>query len=252
MKPRLDMRWLPWILFAAVGGSAVAQEKPAAFDNQDTLLLVEPDISERNLAFVYDGDIWIAAADGSAARRLTTAEGPETRPQFSRDGSSLAFSANYDGNVDVYLVPVTGGAPNRLTWHGGDDIVEGFDANGRVLFSSQREVHTSRSVHLFAIAPDGSFPERLPIPLGNDADASPDGRFIAYSVMPPEMFRALTQWKGYRGGSASRIVAMNVADHGTQKVPQPPGRSNDLNPMWIGGLLYFNSDRDGEFNLYSF
>lgn len=252
MKPRFDTRWTLWILWAACCGPATAVEVPAVFDNQDTLLLAEPDITERHLAFVYDGDVWIANADGSAARRLTTAEGPESRPQFSPDGSSIAFSANYDGNVDVYLVPVSGGAPKRLTWHGGDDAVEGFDADGRVLFSSQREVHTSRGMHLFAVAPDGSFPERLPIPLGNDADASPDGRFIAYAVMPPEMFRALTQWKGYRGGSASRIFAMSVADHGTQKVPQPPGRSNDLNPMWIAGQLCFNSDRDGEFNLYSF
>ena len=251
MKFRIGFRRLAGVLLLPWAG-LVAAESPPAFDNQDTLLLAEPDISARNLAFVHDGDIWVANADGSAARRLTTAEGQETRPRFSPDGSSIAFSGNYDGNVDVYLMPASGGTPQRLTWHGGEDIVTGFDAEGRVLFSSQREATSSRVIHLFAIAPGDSLPVRLPIPLGNDADASPDGRYLAYTAMPPEFLQALAQWKGYRGGSVSRIHVMSLSDHGTQKVPQPASRSNDLYPMWVGERLYFASDRNGEFNLYAF
>ena len=231
---------------------AIASSGAFAVDTQDTLLLSQPDISARRIAFVYDGDVWIANRDGGGSRRLTTAEGIEARPQFSPDGNAIAFSANYDGNVDVYLAPVTGGAPQRLTWHSAEDIVEGFDAQGRVLFSSQRDVHTIRDLHLFAIEPGRAFPTRLPIPLGADADASPDGRAIAYAVMPPTMFQALTQWKNYRGGSVSRVAIMELPGHAVTKLPQPVERSNDLNPMWIGGSLYFNSDRNGEFNLYSF
>src|SRR5262245_49756165 len=135
MTLRLDATWLACTFLVTWSCSVAALDEPRPADSQDTLLLAEPDISGRNLAFVYDGDIWIANRDGSAARRLTTAEGPESRPHFSPDGASIAFSGNYDGNIDVYVMPVTGGAPRRVTWHGGNDIVEGFDADGRVLFS---------------------------------------------------------------------------------------------------------------------
>ena len=223
-----------------------------AVDPHDTLMLAEPDISERHIAFIYDGDVWVANRDGSGAYRLTTAEGLESRPRFSPDGASIAFSGNYDGNIDVYVVPIAGGSPKRLTWHSADDFVEGFDPQGRIVYSSQSDVQSSREVHLFVIDPNGTFPQRLPIPMGNDADVSPDNRAIAYSQMPPPMLQALTQWKTYRGGSASRIAIMSFADYSVRKVPQPPGRCNDLNPMWIGGKLYFDSDRNGEFNLHSF
>ena len=144
-------------------------------------------------------------------------------------------------------MPIAGGSPKRLTWHSADDLVEGFDHRGRVVFSSQSDVQTARDVHLFAIDPTAALPERLPIPRGVDADISPDGRTIAYAQTPPQ-----AQWKAYRGGTVSRIAIMSFADHGLQRVPQPPSRCNDLNPMWIGGKLYFDSDRNGEFNLHSF
>ncbi len=223
-----------------------------AVDPADTLLLAEPDISRDHIAFVYDGDVWLAERDGSGSRRLTTAEGRESRPHFSPDGQSIAFSGNYDGNVDVYVVPIAGGSPQRLTWHGGEDIAEGFAGPDRVLFSSQRDVSSLQEVHLFSIAVDGAFPERLPVPTGNDADLAPDGATLAYSVMPPPMFEALTQWKGYRGGSVARIALLDLDGYAVREVPQPASRSNDINPMWIEGLLYFNSDRAGEFNLFRF
>src|SRR6187402_780762 len=108
-----------------------------AVDPQDTLLLAQPDISARNIAFIYDGDVWVANRDGSGAYRLTTAEGLESRPHFSPDGASIAFSGNYDGNIDAYVVPIAGGSPKRLTWHSADDYVEGFDPQGRIVYSSQ-------------------------------------------------------------------------------------------------------------------
>jgi tricorn protease len=229
------------VLLASWSGAALA------VDSQDTLLLAQPDISARNIAFVYDGDVWIANRDGSGAYRLTTAEGEESVPHFSPDGASIAFSGNYDGNIDVYVVPIAGGSPKRLTWHSANDFVEGFDDRGRVVFSSQSDVQTARDVHLFTIDPNAALPERLPIPRGVDADIAPDGRTIAYLQTPPQL-----QWKAYRGGTVSRIAIMSFADHGVKRVPQPPSRCNDVNPMWIGGKLYFDSDRAGEFNLHAF
>ena len=108
-----------------------------AVDPSDTLLLEQPDISERHITFVYDGDVWVANRDGSGAYRLTTAEGQESLPHFSPDGASIAFSGNYDGNIDVYIVPVAGGSPKRLTWHSADYLSDGCDNQGRVIFSSE-------------------------------------------------------------------------------------------------------------------
>ena len=224
----------------------------AAVDLQDTLLLAQPAVSQSHIAFIFDEDVWIADRDGSHSRRLTTAPGPEARPRFSPDGGSVAFSANYDGNVDVYMMPVEGGVPKRLTWHGGDDWMESFDPRGKIIFSSQSDVRSPAEIHLFETDNRGSHPTRLPIPLGNDASVSPDGARIAYTIMPPTGFQSLTHWKGYRGGSAARIAIMSFADLAVQPLPQAVGRSNDLNPMWVGARLYFNSDRAGEFNLFSF
>jgi tricorn protease len=129
-----------------------------AVDPQDTLMLEQPDIDARHITFIYDGDVWVANRDGSGAYRLTTAEGPESLPHLSPDGASIAFSGNYDGNIDVYVVPVAGGSPKRLTWHSEDDLVEGWDPQGRVLFSSSSDTYTSRAAHVFAIDPKATFP----------------------------------------------------------------------------------------------
>ena len=118
-----------------------------AVDPQDTLLLAQPDISERHITFIYDGDVWVANRDGSGAYRLTTAEGQESLPHFSPDGASIAFSGNYDGNIDVYVVPIAGGSPKRLTWHSADDLVEGFDTAGprRFQLAERRAVLARRA-----------------------------------------------------------------------------------------------------------
>ena len=110
------------------------------------------------------------------ARRLTSHEGYEYRPRFSPDGAMVAFSGEYDGNVDVYVMSVDGGAPRRLTWHPGRDEVEGFTPDGKsVLFTSPRSVYTGRFVQLFTVPVSGGFPTRLPIPNGLHASYAPDG-----------------------------------------------------------------------------
>ena len=113
-----------------------------AVDTLDTRFLTSPAITEGKIAFVYADDIWVAAADGTGARRLTAHPGQERSPYFAPDGKHIAFTASYDGNVDVYVMPVDGGEPNRLTWHPGDDVVRGFTADGKILFTSQRGLLT--------------------------------------------------------------------------------------------------------------
>jgi len=121
----------------------------AEINIHDTILLSQPAISKDHIAFVYAGDLWMANSDGSGVRRLTTDEGVESNPVFSPDGKWIAFSAQYDGNTDVYIIPAEGGIPKRLTWHPGADIVRGFTVDGSaVLFISRRFVFTNRYFQL--------------------------------------------------------------------------------------------------------
>jgi tricorn protease len=227
----------------------VAPIEVSAVDVHDTRLLADPTVSDDHVAFTYAGDLWIADRDGGTARRLTSHEGRETSPHFSPDGRWLAFTGHYDGNQDVYLISAEGGEPRRLTWHPGVDLVRGFTPDGSaVLFMSGRDSHTRRFGQFFTVPVEGGWPSRLPLPSAFKGSYSPDGRYIAYNPLP-EAFR---QWKNYRGGTASRIWIYDSTDHSVVQIPQPEERSNDIDAAWIGDTVYFLSDRNGEFNLFSY
>ncbi len=234
-------------VFASVGMALVLAAAHGA-DAPPTRLCATPAITEGKIAFVYADDIWVADADGSSARRLTSHPGEEQNPYFAPDGKHLAFTASYDGNEDVYVIPTEGGEPKRLTWHPGDDNVRGFTPDGKVLFSSPRAVFSRRHTQFFTVGIDGGAPTRLPIPTADKGAISPDGKYLAYTPLG-EPFHV---WKNYRGGTASRICVLALDDLSHEEVPKPAGGCNDTEPSWIGEMLYFLSDRDGEFNLYSY
>jgi tricorn protease len=214
----------------------------------DTRLMSNPAVSKNNIAFVYAEDLWVADLDGKNPRRLTSDLGVETLPVFSPDGQTIAFSAQYDGNVDVYTIPLTGGAPKRITYHPGPDLVRGFTPDGKILFNSNRNVFSNRHMQLFTVSLSGGMPEQLPIPHGFEASFSPDGTRIAYCPQ-----RDVTaQWKNYRGGTHSRVWIYHRKSHAVEQIPQPDGRCNDLDPVWMNGTIYFRSDRNGEYNVFAY
>jgi len=220
-----------------------------AIDTRDTRMLSQPAISENHIAFIYAEDLWVANIDGSQPRRLTVDEGIESSPFFSPDGKLIAFSAQYDGNTDVFVIPTEGGVPKRLTWHPGPDIARGFTPDGKsVLFASQRNTFSNRYAQLFTVPITGGYETQLEIPNAFHATYSPDGRWMAYTPIPD----AFRQWKHYRGGSIATILIFSFADKSVVKIPKPAGGCNDTQPVWLGDKVYFRSDRDGEFNLYSY
>ncbi len=234
-------------LLLLLAAPAAAADGP---DPTDTRLLTMPAVGPKAIAFVYAEDLWVADLDGRNPRRLTTDVGVESNPVFSPDGDTIAFSAQYEGNTDVYTIPARGGSPTRLTWHPGADTVRGFTPDGqKVLFSSARAVYSNRHQQLFTVPLKGGMPEQLPIPWGFEASYSPDGDYVAYTPV-----RDVTaQWKHYRGGSFGRIWVYRLKDHQVSAVPKPEGdRCNDLDPQWVGDTIYFRSDRAGEYNVFAY
>ncbi|UII76804.1 PDZ domain-containing protein [Flagellimonas sp. HMM57] len=215
----------------------------------ETKLMHQPALSDTHIAFIYAEDLWIANRDGSNPKRLTIDEGIESSPIFSPDGSMIAFNAEYDGNMDVFIIPSKGGIPKRLTWHPYNDFVRDFTSDGKnVLFASQRNSHTNRYLQLYTIPINGGTTTQLDVPNAFWASYSDNDSHIAYTPI----FDAFNQWKHYRGGRISRIWVYNTENHKVDEIPKPSGGSNDTQPQWIGEDVYFRSDRDGEFNLYSY
>jgi len=231
------------------GFLAVIASSGFGLDIRDTRMLTQPAVGKTQIAFHYANDLWVADLDGKNVRRLTSDLGVESNPAFSPDGALIAFSAQYDGNTDVFTIPSAGGIPKRLTWHPGADVVQGFAPDGKsVLFTSARAVFSGRYQQLFTVPVEGGFPVPLKIPYAFRAVFSPDGTMMAYNPL----YDAFTQWKNYRGGTNSVIWIIRLGDYSIEKIPQPEGRANDPTPMWIGDKVYFRSDRNGEFNLFSY
>jgi tricorn protease len=217
-------------------------------------LLQKPAMNKTEIVFSYAGDLWRVSREGGAATRLTSGPGFESDAAFSPDGKTLAFSGEYDGNVDVFTVPVTGGVPKRVTFHPAADRVVGWTPDGaHILFRSNRLSH-SRYTQLFTVAAEGGLPEALPLPMGCMGAYSPDGKRMLYAPIDGGQFAPtftnFVAWKRYRGGSASYLWLVNLADLTTVKVPRTD--SNDIYPMWIGDKTYFLSDRNGPMTLFSY
>lgn len=214
---------------------------------QGTMLLREPTISDDHIVFVYADDLWKVGRDGGQAMRLTSDEGSERQPHFSPDGEWIAFTAEYDGNTDVYLMPADGGQPMRLTWHSAYDDVCGWTPDGEILFSSGRAGLPTMESHLYTISPTGGMPEKLSVPRAAQGEISQDGKHVGYwpyGYWDPE-------WRNYRGGQAQPIWILNLETLELTTTPQSDGERH-VEPTWLNNKLYYLSERDFAMNVWSY
>jgi len=211
------------------------------------LLLRQPTVNKSEIVFTNGGDLWSVARSGGEARRLTSAAGTNTDAHFSPDGSLLAFTGQYAGNRDVYVMPADGGQPKRLTYHPAADEVVGWTPDGKnVLFRSTRHAYYRFNNQLFTVSANCGPATELPLPIAEEGSLSPDGTHLAY-VPHGQWQRA---WKRYRGGQTRPIWIADLKDSSIQKIPRD--NSNDFNPMWVGNTIYFLSDRNGPVSLFAY
>jgi tricorn protease len=213
-----------------------------------TRMLRTPTVSATHIAFAYANNIWTVERSGGNARRITSFQGQTTNPHFSPDGKWIAFSGEYAGNFDVYVVLAEGGEPKRLTWHPGPDTVQGWTPDGKsVLFTSTRASDAPSAAPRFWTVPaEGGIEQPFPLPRAYQGKISADGKRIAY--------RMNNSWdeerRNYRGGQNRPIW---IADLKTFDIVTPPWTdSKDMDPVWVGDSVYFISDRDGVANIWSY
>jgi len=223
-----------------------------------TKLLRFPDIHGNQVVFCCGGDLWRAPADGGGATRVTAHPGQELFPKFSPDGKWIAFTGQYDGDEQVYVVPANGGVPKQLTFYpaqgplaprwGYDHQVYGWTPDGRaVLFLSWRDRNGGTiNTSLYTVPVKGGLPVKLPMPMAGAGDFSPDGKRIVYSPL----FRDFRTWKRYQGGWAQNLYIFDPKTHDRQPVAHSERTERD--PMWIGDAIYLVSDRTGTLNLFKY
>jgi tricorn protease len=222
-----------------------------------TKLLRFPDIHGDRVAFCHAGDIWTAPAGGGTAARLTTHPGIEQFPKFSPDGRWIAFTGQYDGDEQVYVVPAAGGVPRQLTFYpargpntprnGWDNQVMGWTRDGKqVVFNTLRDAGGAARRNLYTVPLEGGHEAPLPMYTAGAGDFSPDGRRMVYSPL----FRDFRTWKRYEGGWAQDLWIIDLATLKSENITNHP--RTDRDPMWIGDQIYFASDRDGTLNLYRY
>ncbi|MBU0618206.1 MAG: hypothetical protein KKI02_10850, partial [Planctomycetes bacterium] len=232
----------PRMTLEPIGDEVVA---PSADEGHHLMRMA--DVHGDKIVFTYESDLWLVSGDGDLARRLTNDPGVEVIAKFAPDGAQIAFTAEYDGNLDVYVMDARGGVPARLTYHPGMDRVLGWWPDGKSVYFRSNRVWPSRGEEVYRVFLDGGMPEKLPVDRAGLTAVSPDGKRIAYN----RISRETRTWKRHRGGTAQDIWMGSLEEMDYQKIIDTDWSDNY--PMWHGDAIYFVSDReDGTLNIYKY
>lgn len=211
----------------------------------DAGLFRYPDVSATKIVFVYANDIWVMPKEGGQAVKLSSPPGVEIMPKFSPDGNTVAFTGRYDGNYDVYTLPINGGIPERLTAHGyADRIVDWTNDGKQIFFASGRESGKARFNQFYTVPVKGGIENKLPFAYAEYGSYSPDGKQMAVVIMSV----AGRNWKRYRGGTNGDIRIYNFTNN-TQENISLLSDADDEYPMWHDHFIYFLSDRGPEMRM---
>ena len=225
---------------------------------QEARLLRFPAIHGNQLVFTYAGDLYTVSSQGGVARKITNGDGYEMFARFSPDGKQLAFTAQYDGNTEVYVMPASGGEPVRLTYTatldrddisdrmGPNNITLTWKDNENIVYRSRKQSFNDFKGQLFLVSVKGGLSEELPLPVGGFCSYSPDKTQLAYN----QVFREFRTWKYYQGGMADDISIYDFKTKKTEKITDNPNQ--DIFPMWIGKEIYYLSDRDRIMNMFCY
>lgn len=196
-----------------------------------------PDVSKTQITFVYGGDLWIVDKDGGTASKLSSPSGSESFPKFSPDGSKVAFSGNYDGNLDIYVLPTLGGVPERMTYHGMPDrLVDWYPDGSKLLYASSKESGKQRFSQFYSVDANGGLAEKLPMAMAEYGSISPDGKKIAFT----DRSRIFRTWKRYKGGMNADIWIFDLDSYASENITT--NTNNDDLPMWHDDVIYYVSD----------
>ncbi|HLL75025.1 MAG TPA: PDZ domain-containing protein [Pyrinomonadaceae bacterium] len=237
--------------------AATAPAQGVRGENDLARLLRFPDINGDQIAFVYAGDIWTVPGAGGTARRLTSHPGLELFPKFSPDGRWVAFSGEYGGTRQVFVIPAAGGEPRQLTFRnevgplpprgGWDNRVLGWTPDGKnVLFRANRVGPSDRLGRPYVVPAEGGIEQPLAITESGGVSYAPDGRRVAFTPISNE-FRG---WKRYRGGQSPDVWIYDLASNTSEQITDT--RAQDMIPVWLGDTIYYLSDRDWTMNVFAY
>jgi tricorn protease len=224
---------------------------------KDARLMRYPDVNKNLIAFVYAGDIWSVDAKGGDATRLTSHKGMELFPKISPDGQWIAFSAEYSGSRQVYVMPAAGGTPRQLTYYnsvglmpprgGFDNVVLDWTPDSQsILVRMNRTPFGERNGTYYKVSLNGGLEQSLQITEGGMGVFSPDAKKMCYAPISRE-FRT---WKRYKGGRAADLWIYDLEKDQSERITKFVG--SDQIPSWYKDAIYFASDRDLKLNIYKY
>lgn len=231
----------------------------AADLTKEARLLRFPSVGGDNIVFTYAGDLYKVGINGGRATKLTSDIGYECFSRISPDGKTIAFTGQYDGNTEVYTLPIEGGTPTRITYSaevprdqvgermGPNNIVMCWTPDGKeIVYRTKWYCFSGMRGLLYKVSKDGGDPKVIPSSEGGFCSYSPDGKTFAFN----RMFREFRTWKYYRGGEADEIWLHKVGTTEIHAITH--NDAQDIFPMWIGKDIYFLSDRDHTMNLFCY